>query len=861
MSRRSIGLAALGVSALCVAVAMQGQSPTEPVTTDTTFDGARLGPGGYLDLRRLTGSEMSVERRRAAGRRAAQLHEEARQRSMERGDPAWQFVGPVNIGGRVLDIVVDPVLDDTLFAAAASGGVWRSVDAGDTFQSAWPAQNAQPIGALAMTSSGTLYAGTGESGPGGGSPTYGNAGMFKSTDRGDTWQSIGLEESERISRVAIDPGNENRIFVAATGPLYSPGGQRGVYRSDDAGTTWTLVLPGDNDTTGASDVLIDPANPDRLFAVMWDHQRQPSLRRYGGTGSGIYRSLDGGDTWSRLTTDLPPVDPDIGRIALTLAPSNGDRLYAIYLNTIGQFTGMFTSGNGGDNWTLMPLNTEVANSQSVFGWWFARIWVEPTNENTVFVAGVPLVRSDDAGATWVSDFSLHVDHHALAWDPKVAGRVYSGNDGGVYRSDQNGLPNTWVFASVQPFTQFYTLDVDEQLPERLVGGTQDNRCLRNFSSGSLSDWNNWACGDGLENLINPTDSNLLYGCSQYGGCVRSLDGGDTNVPLGATVSSRRNWQTPLLFDPNDPSVMYYAGDQLNRSTDGGDTWTAISPDLTGGDPFPTPIDIYPFGTITTVAVARSDPNKIYVGTDDGRIWHTEDLGVTWNQTADSGLPDRWVTKIVVDDFNPDRAIVSYSGFRNDDDTPYVFVTNDGGVGWANITGTLPPAPINTLAMRPNGDLYAGTDVGVFFTDTGGFIWLSVNGFSLPNVPVTDLRLHEPTNTLYAATFGRGIYSVRINDIDFDNDGVFNTNDNCIDAPNADQIDADGDRYGNACDADFNNDCVVNVVDLGLMREAFFSSSANIDLNNDGVVNVVDLGILRQRFFGAPGPSGLTAVCN
>ncbi|MEO1574514.1 MAG: hypothetical protein AAFU65_06090, partial [Pseudomonadota bacterium] len=827
--------------------------------TQTIGEGPRLGPGGYFDLRRLTNSQINPDKQRAAGRRAAQLHLEAREARMQRGDPAWEFLGPVNIGGRVLDIAVDPVLDDTLFAAAASGGVWRSDDAGNEFYSVWPAQNEQPIGALAMSSTGVLYAGTGESGPGGGSPTFGNGGVYKSTDRGTTWTNIGLASSERISRVAIDPGNESRIFVAATGPLYSSGGERGLYRSIDSGATWDLVLPGDNDTTGASDILIDPNAPDRMFAVMWDHIREPARRRYGGEGSGIFRSVDGGDTWTRLAGGLPGIDPDIGRIAIGMAPSNGNRLYAIYLNTIGFFTGMYTSADAGETWTLMPANTDVSNSQSVFGWWFSRIWVDPVDENNVFVAGVPLVRSDDAGATWVPDFSLHVDHHALAWDSKVPGRVYSGNDGGVYRSDMNGLPDTWTFASVQPFTQFYTVEVDERAPERIMGGTQDNRCLRNFAMGAPADFNVWACGDGLEMLINPLDGDLLYGCSQYGNCVRSLDGGETNVPIGATTSSRRGWQTPLIFDPNDPSVMYYAGDQVNRSTDGGDTWTAISSDLTGGDPFPSPIDIYPYGTVTALAVARTNPNKIYAGTDDGRIWFTDDLGVTWTQSTDSGLPDRWVTDIVVDEFDAEMAYVSFSGFKYDDNTPYVLRTTNGGLGWFNITGTLPQAPVNTLVLRGNGDLYAGTDQGVFWTDTGGFIWQSLSGFSLPNVPVTDLRLHEPSRSLLAATFGRGLYRIPVPNIDFDGDGAFNTQDNCLETPNADQVDADGDGYGNLCDADFNNDCVVNVVDLGLMREAFFSSNANIDLNSDGVVNVVDLGLLRQLFFQAPGPSGLTAV--
>ncbi|MFK8015385.1 MAG: glycosyl hydrolase [Gammaproteobacteria bacterium] len=849
------GTGKLAISAIAAACGLAWFHQIEPAE-GPVYSGPKLAPGGYMTKRRLVGSELSPLQIASATRQATAM----RTAEASRGDPAWIFQGPVNIGGRVLDIAVDPVLDDTLYAASASGGVWRSDDAGDTFSSIWPNANAQPIGALAIDSNAVMYAGTGESGPGGGSPTYGNKGVFKSTDRGATWTNVGLEASERISRLVIDPNDEQRVFVAATGPLYAPGGERGVYRSTDAGATWQQVLAGDNLTTGASDVHVDPNDSQRVYAVMWDHLREPSLRRYGGVGSGIYRSLDGGDTWVRLSNGLPPADPDIGRIALGVSPSNADRLYATYLNTIGLYTAFFTSVDGGGSWTQLPFDQNLANSQNVFGWWFARLWVDPQVETRVFSAGITLLLSDDAGASWSVDNTLHADQHALAWDPKAPGRVYVGNDGGVYRSELDGAFNSWTFATVQPFTQFYTMDVDEQIPERLVGGTQDNRCLRSFSAGNSDDWNMWGCGDGLENLVNPTDSLLLYGCSQYGNCLRSFDAGESAQPIGVTTSSRRNWLTPLVFDPRNPGIMYYAGDQVNRSVDGGASWTVISPDLTGGDPNPSPVDIYPYGTITTLAVAPANPDKIYVGTDDARIWVTDNQGANWVQSTDPGLPDRWVTKIVVSDTDAARAYVSYSGFRNDDHTPYLFRTVDGGVSWIDITSNLPAAPINTLALRADGSLFVGSDVGVYVSEDDGASWRSFGG-NLPQVPINDLRIHEPTRKLYAATFGRGIYQIGLGSIDFDGDGVLNINDNCTDRTNPLQEDGDGDLYGNACDADFNNDCQINVVDLGLMRAAFFQSDAVIDLNSDGIVNVGDLGLLRQNFFGDVGPSGLTAFCD
>jgi photosystem II stability/assembly factor-like uncharacterized protein len=268
-----------------------------------------------------------------------------------------------------------------------------------------------------------------------------------------------LKGVDRIGRIAVDPTNARTVFAAAAGPLFAHGGPRGVYRSTDRGRTWSLVLAGSNDTTGAIDLAIDPANPNVVFAAMWDHLRQPDLRTYGGVGSGVYRSLDGGDTWTRLGGGLPGASPNVGRIGLAVAPSNPSRVYAIVIQTNGSFQGFYVSNDGGDSWTKVPNNGTLSSSQATYGWWFGRVWVDPANAARVFVAGVPLIVSPDGGLSW-SDAggSAHADQHAMAWDPKDAGRVYLGNDGGVYRSEGNGVP-PWVKGTYQPFTQFYSVDV------------------------------------------------------------------------------------------------------------------------------------------------------------------------------------------------------------------------------------------------------------------------------------------------------------------------------------------------------------------------------------------------------------------
>ena len=737
-----------------------GHGPSAPASTPFAAGEQRMEaegpPDEWLLQARLSGDAITP-----AQLRRASLQADAVGLMTEAADPslglsAWVFEGPEVIGGRITDLAVHPLAPNTVYAAAATGGVWRSTDAGGTFKPAWPKGLSQAVGALAVTSTGTLYAGTGESNPGGGSLTFGGKGVYTSFNGGLGWKSLGLAGSERISRIAIDPADETRIFVAATGPLFTPGGQRGVYRSTNAGTSWTLVLPGDNNTTGASDVHVDPLDPSRVYAVMWDHLRVPDFRRYGGVGSGIYRSTDGGTTWLRLAGGLPPPGADIGRIGLGMAPSDPARLYAIYLNADGTFTASYTSTNGGDTWTQLPFSSTLSGSQSSYGWWFARVWVDPTNPLRVFVAGVPLAVSTNGGMSWTSQSSFHADQHAMAWDPNVAGRVYLGNDGGVYRSLANANP-PWTFGTVQPFTQYYTLDVGEQDPSRIVGGAQDNGCSRSYTTANPDLWNTWGCADGLETLISYENQSIIYGCSQYGSCVRSTNGGDSSSGIGATSSSRRNWLTPLVFDPTDADVMYYAGNIVNRSTNGGISWTAISPDLTGGDTHPE--DAYPFGTVTTVAAGKNNPLMLYAGTDDGRLWHTSTGGSPWTLATDPDLPNRWVTRVAVDPQNAAVAYVSFSGFRNADATPYVLKTVDGGVSWTDVTGNLPQAPVNALALAGTS-LVASTDMGVFLTTDAGATWLRV-GRGLPRVPVLDIRYHQPTNRIYAATFGRGMWRVEL----------------------------------------------------------------------------------------------------
>ena len=670
---------------------------------------------------------------------------------------AWQSLGPANIGGRVTDLAVDPTRTDTVYAGAATGGVWKSVDAGRTFVSAWNAALAPSIGALAITGSGVLYAGTGEGNPGGGSVTFPGNGVYRSADGGATWTSVGLAGTDRIGRLAIDPTNANRTFAAAAGSLFVPGGPRGLYRTTNGGATWQLVLAGSTATTGAIDVAIDPATPSRVYAAMWDHQRRPEGRIYGGTGSGIYRSTDGGTTWTRLGGGLPSASSNLGRMGIAVARSNPNRLYAIAANTAGNFLGFWTSTNAGSSWTRITNTTFLSDSQSTYGWWFGRIWIDPAASRHVWVAGVPMVESLDAGATWRRSFAFHADQHAMAWDARSAGRVYLGNDGGMYRSQQNGsLTGTWTKSTQQPINQFYTVAVSRQDISRITGGAQDNGSLRSWGTPS---WNAIGGGDGTTNLIDPTNQNKLYACSQFGACSRSTDGGSSFTGFGTTVSDRRNWITPVVFDPSNPAIMYYGGNRLNRSTNSAASWTVISPDLSRGIPG---IGGAPFGTITAVAVARTDGRVIYAGTDDGRVWITKNTGGTWTEIT-AGLPTRWITRLAVDPGNALVAYVMVSGYRSGDPKAHVFRTTNGGAAWQDISANLPDAPVNDIVLDPRNAavLYVATDVGVFTSTVGTGQWSPV-GTGLPAVPVADLEATPGATTLLtAATYGLGMYRIAV----------------------------------------------------------------------------------------------------
>lgn len=662
----------------------------------------------------------------------------------------WVERGPTNIGARVSDIVIHPVDTDIIYAAISSGGVLKSTDAGVTWA---PISDDLPVltlGAIALDPQDpdVIYLGTGEANAH--SFSWFGMGLYKSTDAGVTWEYKGLEDTRYIARIVIDPMNSNRVWVAGTGALFGTNPERGIYRSLDAGDTWDLVLSV-TDSTAGTDVAVDPQRPDTVYACMWERVRGLTYRQSGGPSSGIYRSYDGGDTWQELTNGLPS-GPDVGRMGISVCESQPEYLYAIYADDPGYFAGVYRSQDGGDSWTR-TYDGNLDNLHSSFGWYFGQIRVDPGDRDHVFALGVPFFETQDGGNSWYEvGSSMHVDHHALAFDPTDFSRIFNGNDGGIYYSLNSGA--TWYKSYDQHTNQFYAIEIDYQNPSRLYGGTQDNGTLRSIT-GDPDDYERIFGGDGFYCNVDPTDSTSIYVEYQYGNLFHSTDFASswTEVMDGISSSDRRNWSTPVVMEPGDPQTLYYGTYRLYRTTNGGTMWNAISGDLTNGSAGGG------FGTLTTIAVAPTDVDVIYVGTDDSNVWVTDNGGGSWTNIS-ATLPDRWVTRVAVDPGNENLAYATFSGLRWDENIGYVYYTDDMGATWTDITGDLPAAPVNALVVDPGltSRVIVGTDVGCFYCDGRDGNWL-LTGTGMPPVPVFDLKTHAPTRTVVAGTHGRSMYSL------------------------------------------------------------------------------------------------------
>jgi photosystem II stability/assembly factor-like uncharacterized protein len=668
----------------------------------------------------------------------------------------WTLAGPSNVGGRITALALDPTNENIIYAAAASGGVWKSTDLGTTWTNIF--NESFSIGALALSpgNPNVVYVGTGEANPSS-VDTYPGNGIWRSTDAGNTWTNLGLSETGHIGKISVNPLNPNTIFVSTLGLYRSKTIDRGIYRSVDYGATWNKVLFVD-DTTGTADIEFCPSDTTILLASSWTYYRTLPFVDRGGPSSGVYRSTDGGSNWTHLTNGIPHDDPAVGRISLAFAPSNTAIVYALVANGDGyNWGGVYKSTDFGVTWTESFANTVYTETQV---WYNNIITVHPTNENLVWAGMTTLYQSTDGGTTFhpaTVNGAYHVDHHALEYSQNDLNTIVLGNDGGVYISTDGGT--NWTKSLNLPITQYYAGTVSYLNPNRLMGGTQDNGSSETYDG--TDPWWFFYGGDGFYCLIDPTDSEYIYAETQYGGMAFSTDGGNSfhSGTNGLDGSEFMGWETPIVLDPKHPKTLYTGFESVYRTKNNMQSWTKISGNLTQHISSA-------YSTVSTIDVSPVDSNVIYAGTGDGKVWVTTDGGGLWTDIS-SGLPLHWVTRVVADPESSNVAYVTMSGFREYDPVAHVFVTSNFGATWTNIGTSLPDIPVNDLIVDPENraHLFIATDMNVMFTSDRGLNW-SILGSSLPVVTVHDLAFNPVARELVAFTHGRSVYTIQVAGPDF-----------------------------------------------------------------------------------------------
>lgn len=666
----------------------------------------------------------------------------------------WEFAGPLNVGGRVTDIEIPIDQAETYYIGAASGGVFKTTDAGATWNPIFDDQEMLSIGDIEISKNDTdiIWVGTGEVNAGGGSLAYDGNGMFRSADGGLTWEAKGLQNVGSIGKILIDPNDENTILVGAMGPLFRNDTHRGVYKTTDGGATWEQKLFV-SDSTGIIDMAMHPTNGDIVYAASWERIRRPNRRQYGGETSGLYKSTNGGETWTELTNGLPTAAANKGRINIDISQSNPNVLYARYVDTAGSIEGFYRTDDAGATW--VEKNTGQLTNVG-FHWWFGGVFVDPTNEDIVYNVDFEVQKSTNGGASWFDSFSnVHVDQHALAFNASAGGEVLLGNDGGLYKSTNDGV--TSVKDLNLPITQFYRMYVDGQNPNKIYGGAQDNSTSRT-TTGGLNDWNIIYGGDGFQPLVDPTNTNTIYALSQNGNLGKSINNGGSffYAMNGISNGDRRNWDTPITQDLSNSQLLYYGTQRLYKTTNAAGDWTPISPDLSNG----VQSGNLTFGTITTIDVSPINSDLIFVGTDDGNVWRTDDGGANWIQLS-ANLPNRWVTKVKADPFETERVYVTFSGYRYGEDDGHIYYSEDRGDTWTDISTNLPDIPVSDIEIGGWEGIFLATDIGVMRIQSPGEDWEPL-GENLPSVVVTDLFMNTPESSyLYAATYGRSMYKIYV----------------------------------------------------------------------------------------------------
>ena len=760
----------------------------------------------------------------------------------------FKNIGPTVMSGRVVDLAVNPDNPTEFYVGYASGGVWHTKNNGTSFEPILDNSPTQNVGSLAVDwKTGTIWVGTGEINAS--RSSYAGIGLLKSTDNGKTWENMGLTDSHHIAKILINPQDPNEVVVGVTGHLYSKNDERGVYKSTDGGKTWNRTLFVDNES-GIIEMDVDRNNFDLMYASSWQKDRKAWNFTGNGKGSGIYKSTDGGDSWTLVSTEGSgfPTGDGVGRIGLAVVDANtvyaihdsqfrregngksggvgnglskddfksmsnsallalDDKRLDTYLRTNGfqqEYTSksvkqmvrggsvkpadlakyledantllfdtpvigaeVYKSTDGGKSWS----KTHDGYLDSVYfsyGYYFGKVHVDPSDANAIYIYGVPILASKDGGKTfnYIGGDNVHADHHALWINPDMPGHLINGNDGGVNISYDDGAH--WIKANSPSVGQFYSINVDHEEPYNVYGGLQDNGVWVGSHTYQAGDgwhqsgkypYESIMGGDGMQVQIDNRNSDIVYTGFQFGNYFRlnRETGEQTRIQpkhkLGESPY-RFNWQTPILLSPHNQDILYLGGNKLMRSMNQGDDWQAISPDLTkGGKP-----GNVSYGTLTTISESPSAFGTIYVGTDDGQVQLTRDGGGSWNLISSSFKPDLWVSRVIASSHSASRVYVTLNGYRWDDFAPYVYMSDNYGATWKDISANLPASPVNVIREDPHNEnvLYLGTDNGAYVSLDMGASWQPFHN-GLPNVAYHDMVVQPKANHLVLGTHGRSMY--------------------------------------------------------------------------------------------------------
>lgn len=724
---------------------------------------------------------------------------------------SWQFIGPTNISGRMTDVaVVSPKGKNyTIYIAGASGGIWKTENEGTTWVPVFENAMSTSIGDLAIDpqNPNTIWAGTGEANIFRSSQA--GAGIYRSKDAGKTWEHLGLINTNTISRIIVHPTNSDIVYVAAGGHEWTNNKDRGLYKTIDSGKSWKKILYID-DKTAANDLIMDPNNPEILYASTWQrirkHWNDPrSEKDY--TGSSIYKSIDGGNSWNAINSGLPAA-ADRGRIGIDLCKAQPNVLYAFVDNyeklqaneefndqtdaygrpSSGRIKGatVYRSDNSGESWNqVSEESTYMENMSGTYGWVFGQVRVDPINPDKVYVMGLALNVSTDGGKSFNPLRGMHSDHHGLWIDPENTDYLVNVNDGGIAISYDGGK-NFRTFYNNLPLVQFFNVNYDMDEPFHVYGSIQDHGSRKgvvNLSQGRSKipsvAFSNAPGGEGSNHFIDPTNPDIVYSAGFYGTITRSnvKTGVNKNImpPVPDGIDKLRGqWLAPFIISPHNSQILYHGTQVIHRSFNMGETWEQISPDLTynleekKGD--------IPYQTIFSISESALKFGLLYAGTDDGRIWVTKNSGTNWKE-INKGLPNRkWISQVEASKFELGTVYLTQNGKREDDFTAYIWKSTDFGETWKDISTNIPCGPVNVIREDPQNKniLYVGTDFGAYVSINGGQDWNTLSG-NFPTTYVHDLVVHPRDNILVAATHGRGIWAMDVSYIQNLNDSILNLN--------------------------------------------------------------------------------------